>query len=93
MLDWNEWPNMNHVINACASRAVARGFKVFGIQHYGECWGEPGSAASTGYDIYGKSDMCVQGVGGDWANFVYRILPQGRLLVAMGNPWFQRYFV
>lgn len=77
VLDWNAWPNMDHVINACASHAVAEGFQVFGVQHYGECWGEPGDVRSSTYDTYGSSDKCVQGVGGEWTNYVYRILPQG----------------
>lgn len=80
VLDWNAWPNMSSVIDACASRATAEGIQVFGVQHYGECWGQPRGVRSSTYAIYGLSDNCVQGVGGEWTNFVYRILQQGEFI-------------
>lgn len=55
---------------ACAEKARERGFKVFGIQYYTECWSGPGGEKTFGRD--GSSVDCVDGVGKSGANFVYR---------------------
>ena len=48
----------------------------FGIQFYGECWGD-----SDQYDEYGPSSNCVQlngaNVGKKWANYVYMLTGEG----------------
>lgn len=44
---------------------------VFGVQHFGECWG---SSKETGYDVYKESKQCFYGVGGKWTNAVYELV-------------------
>ena len=44
---------------------------VFGVQHFGECWG---SNKETGYDVYKESKQCFYGVGGKWTNAVYELV-------------------
>ncbi|XP_048577264.1 beta-galactosidase 9-like [Nematostella vectensis] len=69
---WALWPDMTHVISACAREAFEEGFTdMFGVQFYGECWSDV-SAASR-YSMHGASSHCVNGVGENWANLVYRI--------------------
>lgn len=55
---------------ACAKKARERGFKVFGIQFYTECWSGTGAEKTYGRD--GTSVGCEHGVGKSGANFVYR---------------------
>lgn len=55
---------------ACAKKARERGFKVFGIQFYTECWSGTGAEKTYGRD--GTSAGCEHGVGKSGANFVYR---------------------
>ena len=45
------------------------GYKVFGLQFYGECWS--GHQADTTYDKHGPSVNCWEGVGTTLSNFVY----------------------
>ena len=54
----------------CYEAALARGYRVFGVQHGGWCAGT--SAADT-YKKYGKATNCANGRGGYWANDVYQI--------------------
>ena len=44
------------------------------MQYYGECWA--GNADTVQYDKYGiaPSRMCWNGVGKNWANYVYKII-------------------
>ena len=61
----------------CAEKAYEKGYEYFGVQHYGECYGN-----GTDYSKYGKltEEACRvfdnrtgHGVGKDYTNFVYRI--------------------
>ena len=63
--------NPSALIQSCKQEAAFRGYTVFGIQHGIECWSGP-NAANT-YNKYGPSDKCNNGLGGAWANDVYRI--------------------
>ncbi|XP_068721043.1 pancreatic secretory granule membrane major glycoprotein GP2-like [Montipora capricornis] len=69
-LDWNDLENT--VIKKCAKKAMKTNSSFFGIQFYGECWGD-----SDQYDKYGPSSNCVRlngaNVGEKWANYVYML--------------------
>lgn len=58
------------------------GFKVFGVQFYGECWS--GENAELTYDKYGSSDDCdlINKVGKNWSNFVYRLVGKNTIIAA-----------
>ena len=64
-------PSSNPLLQSCKQAAAFRGYTVFGIQNGVECWSGP-SAANT-YNKYGTSTKCLNGVGGPWANDVYRV--------------------
>ena len=57
-------------VRVCYEAALARGYRIFGVQHGGWCAGT--SAADT-YKKYGKATNCANGHGGLWANDVYLI--------------------
>ena len=57
-------------IDLCYKAASARGYKIFAVQHGGWC---AGMGRSERYKKYGKSDKCVNGKGGPFANDVYQI--------------------
>ncbi|XP_078360691.1 uncharacterized protein LOC144645089 [Oculina patagonica] len=72
---------MELTVHQCAHVAYDKGYEYFAIQFYGECWG--GKDAGKSYDKYGRSRRCWKfdkqtgyGVGGDMANFVYRIIKE-----------------
>lgn len=76
----------------CAEKARAKGYKVFGLQFYGECWGGPNGEALFSKD--GPSDNCIQQltkpfacvqqdpftecVGGENTNFIYRLVDNSK---------------
>ena len=63
---------MDYVIQLCAEEAAVQGYlAMFGVQFYGEC--RTGKDANKTYDKYGKSKNCINGVGKQNANYVYRI--------------------
>ena len=69
----NTSQSMNDTVYRCSYVAQAKKYDYFGVQWYGECW-----AGSTDYDKWGPVTRCynIDGslqVGGDWANFVYRL--------------------
>ena len=37
-----DWSNLRSMVEWCAEGAVAKGYRFFGVQFYGECWGEAG---------------------------------------------------
>ena len=57
-------------VAACAKVAARRGFKVFGTQFHGECWGGP-NAEST-YSEDGPSTACVHKLGGINSFYAYK---------------------
>ena len=64
---------MNQTINQCAQVARDKGYQLFGIQYYGECW-----AGGTDYDRWGGADNCdsykdSMMFGSHWSNYVYRL--------------------
>lgn len=69
-----DWYNISNTIEDCANVVQETGYQVFGMQYYGECWG--GNADTVQYDKYGiaPSRMCWNGVGKNWANYVYKII-------------------
>ncbi|XP_068748457.1 cysteine-rich motor neuron 1 protein-like [Montipora capricornis] len=67
---WKYYPNMTHVIQACAEEAFKKGYKIVGIQFYGECW----SSKNENYMFRRKSKNCFNGVGKQNANYVYRLV-------------------
>ncbi|KAJ7391354.1 hypothetical protein OS493_018397 [Desmophyllum pertusum] len=41
-LDWHKWTESTHSLACrCAAKALEKGYTVFGIQFYGECWSGP----------------------------------------------------
>ncbi|XP_077978220.1 uncharacterized protein LOC144433736 [Glandiceps talaboti] len=60
-------------ITKCALVARDRGFKVFAVQHGGQCFG--GADAGESYAAFGRSTECkADGKGGPWANQVYALV-------------------
>lgn len=68
-----DWWNLRSIVTKCAERAFVRGFKYFGVQFYGECWGDDRPRPS--YDKHGIGKGCTDGVGDEIHNFVYRFAP------------------
>ncbi|XP_065652500.1 A disintegrin and metalloproteinase with thrombospondin motifs 6 isoform X3 [Hydra vulgaris] len=68
-LNWNLL-NVNEILRLCALSTNRRGWSVFGLQYYGECWS--GENASNSYDRAGESHDCIDGIGGVNANSIYR---------------------
>lgn len=67
-----DWSNMNQTIHQCAHMARDKGYDLFGVQYYGECW-----AGGTNYDRWGEATNCFSYagswlVGSNWSNYVYR---------------------
>ncbi|XP_031575055.1 uncharacterized protein LOC116308716 [Actinia tenebrosa] len=58
-------------VNNCAYTAKKKGYKGFGVQFGGQCFGSTGAHHESVYGKYGKSDKCKGGVGGWFANDVY----------------------
>ena len=70
-IDWSLYPNMNHVIQACARAAVARGYRLFSVQFYTQCrWGP---SASGEIKKLRRSRGCYSGMGSWGTGFVYRV--------------------
>ncbi|XP_028513060.1 uncharacterized protein LOC114574501 [Exaiptasia diaphana] len=79
--NWNLY--MEDLRCRCAEESRAKGYKVFGLQFYGECWSGP--KANETYFQNGESDQCVTHdlahctaaeedcVGRDYTNFIYEI--------------------
>lgn len=90
LIDWEKWTDfLPKFICKCAQIARAKGYRVMGIQFYGECWGSMDGHLT--YNKYGNTSTCLEGdVKDNWAkcgednkactgealtNFVYRIAP------------------
>lgn len=80
-----DWYNLNKTIDECSRLADKKGFNVFGVQFYGECWSGKGAEFSYGKD--GKANKCVAGVGQERANYVYRFLKKGIYLRCEEEEW------
>ena len=61
----------NGTVEGCYKEALELGYEVFGVQNKGECWLD--GAKKNNYDKHGESPACRNGIGGVWANDVYRI--------------------
>ncbi|XP_067043371.1 uncharacterized protein [Acropora muricata] len=89
-LDWHKWPESIHSLACrCENVTRARGWKVFGLQFYGECWS--GQTGETTFNKYGVANpkKCIQElvdpfppcdkskdmecVGAQSTNYVYRL--------------------
>ncbi|XP_048578036.1 uncharacterized protein LOC116611466 [Nematostella vectensis] len=82
-LNWNDWNKyLPGLACRCAAKAREKGYTLFGIQFYGECWA--GAGACDMYDQQGTSLRCVGQdfrscdnsdnqacAGGPNANYVY----------------------
>lgn len=60
-----------NAVAKCAKLARKRGYKVFALQYGGQCFS--GARAHLGYSRYGPSNKCRRGLGGAYANDVYRV--------------------
>lgn len=83
-IDWKDWNNyIQGFACRCAKIVKAKGYKVFGLQFYGECWSGP----TGSYDLqtFQKKDTCITNdyrkcghldrhcVGDQWTNFVFEL--------------------
>lgn len=70
-IDWNLYPNMSHVILACAKEALAHEYTYFAITNYGVCvWGPNGDSITT---VARAVPWCFHGLGGHWLVSVYNV--------------------
>ena len=67
----NYYSGTGHSVEVCFNRATQLGNTMFGVQNGGECWLD--DSKKNNYDKYGTSDRCKDGVGGKWADSVYKI--------------------
>lgn len=78
-------------IQKCARLAASRGFKMFGIQFGGLCFGS--ADAEERYDMYGRSTRCgSNGRGGYWASSVYRITKPTKFFIQNLGCWAEDTF-
>ncbi|XP_068751837.1 uncharacterized protein [Montipora capricornis] len=83
-INWFDWNNyMAAFACRCAKAVKEKGWKIFGLQFYGECWSDaPGSydvntftpstsCISNDYQPCGNNDR--QCVGKQWTNFVFEL--------------------
>lgn len=68
-----DWHNLRSLVTRCAERAFELGYQYFGVQFYGECWGDDRPRPT--YDKHGAGKGCTDGVGDEIHNFVYRFAP------------------
>ena len=79
-IQWNKTRHhgLDLVVKECSEKAYEKGYEYFGVQHYGECYGN-----GTDYSKHGKlekkkcnvfDNRTGHGVGRKHTNFVYRIL-------------------
>ena len=54
-----DWWNMRAIVTKCAERAFVRGYRYFGVQFYGECWGDDRPRPT--YDKHGPGKGCTDG--------------------------------
>ena len=66
-----DWRDMTETVMQCAHQARDRGYTVFGVQYYSECWA--GADGKNTYNKHGTATNCWRGVGTHWSNFVYEI--------------------
>lgn len=59
-------------LRKCGEVARKRGYPVFALQRGGMCFGGP--RAEIDYKMYGISRRCRDGLGGTYANSVYRLI-------------------
>ena len=75
-IQWNKTRRgLDLVVEQCAEEAFKIGYEYFGVQYFGECYGN-----GTDYNKYGEAETCDvfdnrtgHGVGTESTNFVYRI--------------------
>ncbi|XP_028513086.1 neurogenic locus Notch protein [Exaiptasia diaphana] len=86
-VDWVNWGHyMADIACRCSERAKLLGYKIIGIQNFGECWSGP-SAKAEDFGPKIASSKCVgidyknclpgekHCVGLDYTNFVYELVP------------------
>ncbi|XP_022795168.1 coadhesin-like [Stylophora pistillata] len=86
-LHWGKWKESIHSLACrCAEKAKQKGYTVFGLQFYGECWS--GLSAELNFNRDGQSDDCIMNlydpvdcyqnssqecVGKQKTNYIYRL--------------------
>ena len=73
----------------CAQKALDKGYKVFGLQFYGECWSGPFAELNFNRDGLASADRCVMNlnkptecdqssnqecVGTQKTNYIYKLM-------------------
>lgn len=51
------WYNLGSMVDKCVEGAVARGYRYFGVQYFGECWGDKGNNPPFIKDKYPENNM------------------------------------
>lgn len=85
-IDWTNWNNyMPAFACRCAKIVKAKGYTVFGLQFYGECWsGAPGtfdldkmktSESCIGDDYKPCGHLDRNCIGNQWTNFIFELVP------------------
>ncbi|XP_028514921.1 uncharacterized protein LOC110239313 isoform X2 [Exaiptasia diaphana] len=86
-IDWNNWNSyMPQFACRCAQLAKAKGYTIFGLQFFGECWSGPTldyksvGEATNGYDCLGPdykpcSVWDRHCIGTQEMNYIYEIVP------------------
>ena len=77
----DSYQNRSDPLLKCGQVARKRGYTVFAVQDGGMCFGGP--LAEINYRKYGISRSCHDGLGGVYANSVYRLI--GKLSAALGK--------
>jgi len=86
-IDWEKFPESTETLACeCAKRTSAKGYQMFGLQFYGECWTGPN--AEVTFNKHGVSDHCkgvdyehceddssMLCVGEALNNYVYQFVP------------------
>lgn len=70
-IDWTKLPDLSHVTQACAQKAIKRNYSYFAIKNYGVCsWGPDGLTITTKGT---KGSGCFLTIGGPSAVSVFKI--------------------
>ena len=69
--EYKKYPD--NPIETCHEVAAGKGNSVFAVQAIDWCF--TAADAEQTYQKYGRADNCKNGIGGDWAQDVYKIVP------------------
>ncbi|XP_078373834.1 coadhesin-like [Oculina patagonica] len=89
-LNWHRWQESTHSLACrCAQKALEKGYTVFGLQFFGECWSGPSAELNFNRDGIASADKCIMNlqsptdcdqsssqecVGVQKTNYIYRLI-------------------